>query len=764
MFQVYEKNKKTKAIGVALFLVNTAMEQSSIKFGLSAHFPRHHWEKEADYLALCVKIHEKNLEIHDKAVSSAFQNIIAFLKSVNKTDILDSVDIYGSILQDDPNNLNALFGLHELTLSSTEKKEYESKIKEIMCSEIQETALPKAILEIGVALCLLIPRYKFEYAMSDSSSETIYAIKFDDYKNLVFQTENMSLDVDLYTDTYTAQKERVYSSIRYLKEGIARMNDINSDQNKPDVMTWKYFLAMAYNRLDHWIDQTSGSTMLRKQFSLSSLELFCEVAASSDPNVGEKFSRMYFQRCLAYIGHILVSRNDVLTFCENENFSPKFLMKYENHFIRQLWDDPKQSFTRALDYGYDPIVNTRYAKSLLHENNIDSAIEHINEVFENGDDNWFAASIRMNAYKIKQTENYKRAKQSGDLSSLTRDYLLKAEEDGHYCFNTFATAKDQSRYAAILRWLGTFPDGETVTEPIKIQYAMHVLNRIYEEQGSHTHFKVHKIMAECHKDMGELDEAIKCAIWALNSTPGILERIPISFSFLVDLLFAKLAKDSVSDEEKHCLLRQIRYYIESEINHRCHQLLKQKFQDIKLKDCALYGKIMALLERYDKQVFDEIKGAVNSLSFSGEHQKDHYLNVCANFDILFSIVRNCCRRYPDVLKTLLDFTIDSAAEGPFQTFVKMSLINLGRDHKEYTRHYSRRLRTIAKGTKIFQLDLFTSTREDYPEKESSSDFLMIHAPEDKDWVFYTFLPEMEQRPIKFEGNQNCSHHILNLFF
>ena len=435
---------------------------------------------------------------------------------------------------------------------------------------------------------------------------------------------------------------------------------------------------------------------------------------------------------------------------EEENYVPECFLKHEGHFIRQLWDEPKESFLLALEYGYDPTVNTRYAKYLLHDNNYDASIEKINEVLENGDANWYSASIRMTAYKQKHIENYRKAKQQGDFSSLTKDHLLKAEVDGQYCFNTFATAKDQSNYASILRWLGTFPDGDSVKDENKIESALKVLNRIYEEQGCHTHFKVHTVMAECHKDMGDLDEAIKFAIWSLNSTPETFETFPMSYSCLIPILFEKLEQDSVAEATKRCLLRQIRYYIQSEINRRCHQLIQTKLKDMQPKHVKLDDRVRALLEGHDKLLIDEIKAIVTSESFPDEQIKDSVLKAIKNFGTLFSIVRKWCLRYPDAVKSLLDFTIDTAAVGPLQTFVRMSLICLGKAHKEWTQQYNMRLRTIPP-QKEFEIDLFTSALENYPEK-TSFDYLIIHAPEDKDWVFYTFLPEMEQRPIKFEGN------------
>ena len=722
------------------------MELTNIKIGLSQHFPRVHWQNEIKYLDLCVKVIEKNLQTCDKKASSAFQNILAFLKSIDKTDKGQGKKVYNSILEEDPYNLNALYGLHEIELIPSKKKEYDQKVKEILNSQNQNTAIAKAVMEIGIALCILIPRYHFEKANSDYSDKS--CIEFDGFENLVFQTENLSLGVDLYTDTHIAQKNRVCSSIRYLNEAIKRMIDFESQQG---IMVLKFYLSMAYNRLDNWVSYTYGSTELRKQFSLQALELFCEVAVSFDPNSGNKPDRMYFQRCLAYIGHILVSRKkDILMSFEDDNYIPECFLKFQGHFIRQLWDEPEQSFLRALEYGYDPVVNTRYAKYLFHEQKYDASIEKINEVFENGDHTWYSASIRMSAYKEKYTEKWRDAREKRDLSSLTKELLLKAEDDGEFCFRSCATAKDQSAYATVLRWLGTFPDGKTVTDKSKIESALYVLNRIYEEQGCHTHSKVHKAMAECHYDMGDLDSAIKYALWSLNSTPCVFKTFPISFSILINFLLEKYRQNRDAQDTLHTLSK-MRYYIQSEISRRCHELIQIKMKDVLSANKNLANKLQMLLEKYDKKVIDEIKAILETIL--DQQLGDGLSRIIENFGVLFSIVQKWCRRFPDEMKSLLEFSIDTAGTGPLQTFVCMSLICLGKNHKEWTQRYNRKLKNKVPKAQPCELDLFTSNMEDFPEKDHF-DFIIINAPEDKDWVFYTFLPEMEERPIEFAGNLN----------
>ena len=206
----------------------------------------------------------------------------------------------------------------------------------------------------------------------------------------------------------------------------------------------------------------------------------------------------------------------------------------------------------------------------------------------------------------------------------------------------------------------------------------------------------------------------------------------------------------------------MRYYIQSEIARRCHTLIEAKLKDTQAKDETLASSLRALLEKYDKRTIDEIKDEISE-TILDQQLKDDLLRVIKNFGILFSIVREWCHRFPVAVKSLLDFIIDTAVVGPLQTFVTMSLICLGKYHKEWTQLYNRKRKKIIPKTGPSDLDLFMPNLKDHPEKERY-DFLIIYAPEDIEWVFYTFLPEMEQRPITFEGNVVFNFHYFIISF
>ena len=723
------------------------METSKIKFGLSEHFHRHHWLKKSRYLSMCVKEMQHNLEFHTQTTRTAFQNILAFLKSIELNDRNDSEDMYEKILESDPWNLNALVGLHEITRSTKQRTNCKGNIEKILRSDEHVKAIPKALLEIGLALCFLVPKYHFDDTTKRVSEEAYHMLNLDGYPNLEFTTEDLPMDIHLYTDTNIAQKKRMHRSLRYLNEGLKRLDEENTDGVNFDKKIWNFVLAMAYNRFDNWISYTHGSSKLRKEVSLKSLRLFCDIAVTTDPNCGDKHSKMYFQRCLAYIGLILSARKSVVMQGEDDDYIPDCFRKYEGHIIYSFWADPQKAFRLALEYGYDNVVYKRHAKTLLFESKYDEVIKTITDMFDKNDSvQWYAASIRMRALRLKHLDSYNAAKQNGDFATLTKDDLLKAEADGRFEAN--ASASDMSKYAGILRWLGTFPDGEAVTDRKKIRTALHVLDRVYIEEGCHNHYKIHKIRAECHKDLGEINEAIKYAIWGLNTSPYNQETSPISFSLLVGLLFEKLKQDTtIGYCEKRDILQQIRYYIETEISRCCHQFIQTNF--LHLKDDPL-AKIQLLLEQYSKTILDEVKDFANTELDSGSQDSKRILQLCNKYDVIFRIISKWCQSYPDQVKELLDLTAEMVSNCRLPTSATMCLICLGRKHKIWTQKFNKHWRTRSKDAT--EPDIFSPGLLEAPENRSQFDYLVIHAPEDKYWVFYTLLPEMEQRPTEFKGN------------
>ena len=103
---------------------------------------------------------------------------------------------------------------------------------------------------------------------------------------------------------------------------------------------------------------------------------------------------------------------------EDNKYIPKRFLKYQDHFIQQLWDEPEKSFLRALEYGYDPVVNTRHTKYLFYDKQYDASIK---KVFKNGDHKWYSTSIRMSAYEEKHSVKWRDASEKGDFSSLTNE-------------------------------------------------------------------------------------------------------------------------------------------------------------------------------------------------------------------------------------------------------------------------------------------------------------------------------------------------------
>lgn len=215
------------------------MEKQKIQFGLSKHFSRTQWLSDQDYLRTKLREFEADLECHGQTVKTGFKNIIVFLKSICKKDSLQCEDDLESILKDDSTNINAFIGLYECTASRSKKNECKQAIDKIMKSDNKMRAISKALLEIGLALCLLIPKYQSDNNLVTQPQQTD---SISDYlHNLEFTTPAPPMDNDLYTDFYIAQKARIYNALRYLQEGLSRFDEAQMETNITDQLIWKFF-------------------------------------------------------------------------------------------------------------------------------------------------------------------------------------------------------------------------------------------------------------------------------------------------------------------------------------------------------------------------------------------------------------------------------------------------------------------------------------------------------------------------------------------
>ena len=87
-------------------------------------------------------------------------------------------------------------------------------------------------------------------------------------------------------------------------------------------------------------------------------------------------------------------------------------------------------------------------------------------------------------------------------------------------------------------------------------------------------------MAECHYDVGDLDSAVKYALWSLNSYPCVFQTFSKSFSIFINFLLEKYKQNRDTQDSQVCLLSQMRYHIRLEISRRCHELIQMKMKDV----------------------------------------------------------------------------------------------------------------------------------------------------------------------------------------
>ena len=768
------------------------MDDEHIQLGFSSHFSRELWKEDYAYFKSTLELFERDADIFTSPVRKAFHNVVGFLLSVQGRDKLICKRKYLEILETDKSNINARIGLYEVHKATSKHaaQKAETEVNKLIHAERNDLnsrrAIAYSLLEIGIALCRLIPQYRVTQPKHTSNENDLDRVfRFGRFDLLRFQTKLETKKVEAYSDCNIAVRDATYKSVRYLEEGITRLIEINeeahtkeigeanddskqkeSKQTKEagddEVLVWRFFLGMAYNRLDNLIrrSKTVGEMTLTRQFvSLRSLEIFCEIIMKMilHPNVENE---IYYQRSLAYIGHILTSRKTLLLKNKLDGFIPECITRCgPDYMLHKIWQNPQTAFEMARDRGqFDPVVETQLAKTLLHKDKLDEAIKLIDKVFveegklginENTRINWYAASIRMKAYFRKHIKNFLDAKRKQSFADFSIEFILKAVKDAEYCFNAACTPDELHEYAKLLHYLGKVPDGDSVTDPEKIENALIVLEDMYTEQRCHTDYTVHRIKAQCHYDLDDLDDAIKYMTWALNCRPYPLDSTSLEFLHVVDYLLKKTKKQTEMQRDE--ALRKIRYYIKLEIK-QCHlQLQKAKRF---MKDEAT-NVINRLLSEFDRNLLMEAKDNADPLPKRAKQKM-----LIGRYTWIVNLIRRwCCGdnspEYSMQMKRMLELTTESKCNLT-SLMVSMCLKHLEIMDPSWTQDF--RMRWEAENRNVITPSIFVPNSK--ADVCDAYDYLLIHAPEDYEWVHYRFLDEMEDRPKQFKGNE-CSH-VTNL--
>lgn len=276
------------------------------------------------------------------------------------------------------------------------------------------------------------------------------------------------------------------------------------------------------------------------------------------------------------------------------------------------------------------------------------------------------------------------------------------------------------------------------------------MKKVYKEQGCLTHYKTHKIRAECYANLGEIDKAIKYTIWNLNATPSNRQRPSLAFNLLVEYFLQKY--DATKEQfQKEGIIRQVKYYIEAEIK-LCHECIREAEGKI---GRTLFDTLTQLIDNYDKKLLDRAVDMVGTQQCSeAEKQLVEDLNV--SYGTILSNFQKWCGKHSESMKHQLELTAAMTGGGPMPTTVKICLKCLGWNHRAWIKRFQRSWGDTRREVNV---DPLVYKPSPIVERNSEYDFLAIYAPEDEEWICYTLMPEMEERPIRLRGKR---YHVVEL--
>ena len=446
-----------------------------------------------------------DLPLHSECLKSAYLNILAFLKNAETRGHSECRQICNNILKKDPQNINALLQLYDISNSNEEKKKLLQSVKDVVANVSRDHYLGIALIELGVALSLLIPKYYDEAETNDVYEHEIIPC-FETSSPLEFQSDVKYLDIQWRNEIEVGgicdhdlkNAYRWYNAVIYQKEGLHRLRNSHV-VSKNDLAVYKFSLAQATNRLSHILLSSGGADYQRDYYADASMKLFCEIVNT----LGHTEFEFYVKRSYAYLGLMVQKRRGLFGCTDRGETIPEHFKQLRD--LEQIWYDPKQAYVIAKErFTRDIVVQTRYGKYLLNAKQFDDALVELEQT-EGMElsEKWFPNSIKMFTYFQKYLqEREELQKQNKGVLNNTNSNLLNAVRYGEICAKGQSTVEVLYVYAKCLYWLGSefsSPWDVRLRDQYKVDQALDVIRRVYEEYRNQDLTKVYKLHADCSK-------------------------------------------------------------------------------------------------------------------------------------------------------------------------------------------------------------------------------------------------------------------------
>lgn len=744
-------------------------EARRIKLGLASFLDRTVWKSNAYFTDQTRDRIVKEQQLYSKyqCLTSAFENIKAFLESAVSHKRVACLFTYRQILKNDPTNLNALLGFNAVSTSSnTEKQSKISACSARLQTEVDRNiAVGKACLEIGFAMVQLNQQFDCEHMRTKISNvqssndayvqHSVQEIRSDLLQHLRFESEN---DMELpYTKRYStmftwnssaAIHDTNKDAVLYLTEGLLR----DSSLCEKEALIWKFFLAKAMTRLVSKARHTALQNLQAKWIK-KTISLFYEVIHGNELAILQAKS-------YAYIGQIVSTRhklNEAENLC---NFSD---IKEQEESFKDILENPAYAFRIADSiYPNDNTVLVRLGayrialtkSGVQAQQELDKAIDVLTCAIDMYPGYWFAHECRMTACKRKYDIQFQEATKKKNYTDLDYGLLEVAKKDAEFCLYANPTITNLLEFGRILHRIA---DPPSKSKDIRvnnsnrddIRGAIDVLDMIDVKFGTHNSPWVYKERANCHYFVNEIEEAllyIEFAFYANNET-GLYVVFKQLCSYFITAI------ENKKNEVKSCffVIRRLKTVFTTQL--QWYNLQKQHVQTkLEGKEEDLSSLDETLLEIIEKkcrelQCGDSFKRFINDFLYF--YSTDGNLLAIKN-----EIKKQTIIREPSVHDLLCE------NESILNTLLVYNVLNMAKEKaEEWTNGFSQKPQTW-----MLELD----PDEDFVEPETyipalperlrsfsptgkKYDFIILHANEDKDWVVCCLLLQLEHVQNGFKG-------------
>ena len=761
-------------------------EKRDIKLGLSSFFDWSVWrsnESRTEKALSIIQKEQKRFQSEYKNVTTAFDNIIAFLQSALPEKRLVCLKSYRKIFETNPKNPNALIDLIIANIASnSEKQKHIFAFTEALTDGDRRYNIGKACLELGLALEQLDQTVDFEQMYSQMDRNMPFRQKYRTFLKCVeeidpklvqhlhfehFESENELelLGSDTYSTLFTWTpmsiiRDTKKGAVLYLSEGLKR---IGEHLPQDELLIWKYFLANAYRLLVNRSHQTGFEMHLHKKWRMKAIQLFYEVIRGTDLMINEHKKEILETnkaRSYANIGEI------VYTLPQKEDRSYYLSCIPEVDFCEMLENSALPAFETARSIRPDDItVLVRYGKFLLHyrpdvqrdpeqeQNDLDKALDMFSDAIKQDEGYWLAHALRMTAYKRKyQLEGAKRSNNSITL-------LENAEKDGEFCFSN-PTTSCLLEYGRVLHWLA---------EPLKgkgdgqinhdhLQKAIDVLSTVDAKFQHHNSQWVYKERANCHFVKKEIEDAllyIELAFYANEGATISVNFIQLCNYFIEAIELRRMEESACAFAFRRLktavatLLQSYRVQFENlksslpDMDDTEMKIMEQYLEEFQENRCS------AMMEKYTDDQQDSIKRFVNDVLYY--HSKDTYLNS------MIEKIKEKIAEEPNVHELL----------NANQTLVISGLICKALEtvsgRTDSLSNCIRQHTSIWTSTLDVEEIFFSpetvipsprKNQQPYNQAGKRYDFFVLHADADNDWVVCCLLQQLEYGQYGFTGNIN----------